>query len=380
MQQLKHISPKEFEEKILKAVKGQNDGIKTLSTVLSSHITRIIHNRLNPDNPVRKDGALLIAGPSGCGKTLSLQTALDGLPIPYAIISTNTLSNAGYKGNCVTDIFDSLIRSARSIVNKNPEEFMKLPEYLDEAHREKLMPKILKSLCENGIIVFDEADKIATNKNDDNQDAWFYTLQTELLKLSADDCSGFGESPLSQSIRTNDILFIFAGAFTNLLEPEPLSNIGFTNNNISTKPVSDISTETLCNYGIIPELANRLTVRTVFRKLSENDLFSIIKDSSASPVILYKTLINYTDNFLYFDDSALHAVAHKALKLGSEARGMNTILSEVMYPLLYSVDGNIRNKDITITEAVITDDAKPIIELHKSKKEKNQHEHHSNRS
>ena len=161
MEHYPYQSPKELEALIRKSIVGQDDGVRTVATALAAHLLRIEHNRIHPDDPIHKDN-LLIIGPTGSGKTESIRTVIRecNLPIPVAVIATNTLTSSGYKGRNVETILVDLLQDAFRIINTDVEKYIGDVSDDDEDEIRHRAGEVAIQLAGKGIIILDEADKI----------------------------------------------------------------------------------------------------------------------------------------------------------------------------------------------------------------------------
>jgi len=364
---LTHTTPRNIEEIISKYIVGQKNGIRTISTALSAHISRIIYNKLHCDR-IRKD-LLLVCGNSGTGKTESLTVALNALdmPIPFAIVGANTLSAVGYKGRSVDSILVDLISSAKNIISQDVFRFVDPLEFSDESKRGRAVNKAIIDLCETGIIYIDEFDKLAPRNQASTDPGYAKNMINSLLKI-VEGGKGFGEDELSQQIDTTDILFIFSGAFADMLKPERIVyDIGFNcKANIQTE-VDVPTTKDLINYGFSLELCGRITQRCRFYDLTEDDLYKILKESRISPIYDYQRLLDAASCHLTVEDAACSEIAKKAMEIGTGARGLKTVLGGSIMDILYDVDGKYKNVDVVITPDVIKNNAKPLIREYNNK-------------
>lgn len=340
-----HYTPREIADVIRHSVIGQDEAVQTVATVLSAHIARCMHNQAANGvlSPIQKDNVMVL-GPTGTGKTESIRAVIRNLqlPIPMAVIATNTLTNAGYKGRNTTDILWDLAYDARRLINSNPgcygaglgivvERDGKRVRQVNAAETEKL----ILELCQCGIVVLDEFDKLRFSSGNNYDAVYSKKLQFELLKL-IEGTAGLGEDAFIQKINTSDILFICLGAFTDLLNPPPdRPSIGFRAGNNVVKPTNTgiPTTEQLVQFGFVEELVGRIPLRCRFSALSVNNLYKILISSAVSPLADFQRLFRETTNELVFDDSALKEVARRAYAVNTGARGLRTVLSDVLYRL-----------------------------------------------
>ena len=355
---LSHKSARLIENHLNRCIIGNELGVRCVACAVSAHISRIIYNQQHPAAKISKD-LLMVCGNSGCGKTQSIKLALESLnmPIPYAIIASNTLSCAGYKGRSVDTVLQALLTSAQDIINRNVFNYINSIDYGDEQKRKVILDNAKVRLAEQGILVFDEFDKLtATGEHAE----WNGAILNQLLRM-VEGGSGYGEDELSQRINTEQILFIFSGAFGNILNPQPTKTIGYGATTQRPPPIDIPSNEQLISmFG--RELVGRITQYTRYYDLSEDDLYRILKQSQISCVLDYERLIETTNNTLIVTDDALRLVAKKAKENGTGARGLRTILGKAIYDAYYRVDGVFKNCNVIINADVIEGTAEPQIE------------------
>ena len=367
---VEYKDPRELEEIIKKSIIGQTEGIKAIATALAAHLLRIKYSQENSGCELKKDNILVI-GPPGCGKTESIRTVIRelDLPIPVAVVSSNMLTGSGWKGKETSSILADLSRACKPILLKHAGEFC-LSTELYRKDKEQYNKNLLEAkveLCNQGIIVLDEFDKIRTHPDQDRQEDFFPKIvQHELLKM-IEGGSGFDDNPLYSRIDTTGILFICAGAFTDLYQTnqpgKKMQGIGFSagvGNNPQPEDCTEHSfkmptTEELIKMGYMPELVGRVPMRTEFKKLSEESLFKILKYSNISPVIDLQKLFGEAGYVLEFTEEALETVANLAYRENTGARGLRTVLTEKIYPVLYSLPkGGCK---VTIDSDVFTQNA-----------------------
>lgn len=392
MEHYPYRSPKELEGLIKKSIVGQDDGVRTVATALAAHLLRIEHNRNHPDNLLHKDN-LLIIGPTGSGKTESIRTVIRecDLPIPIAVIATNSLTASGYRGKNIETILGDLYKDAYRIINQDPEKYV--GNTSDEEDIDERASEAAVRLASKGIIILDEADKIRIDPCDRREDSFFpRNLQHQLLKL-IEGGTGFGDSPVLSKIDTTDILFILSGAFTGLeeitkrrlnpeaeAEPEPEAEpekvIGFRAapvksvkppKNATPEPSRELSpreliptTEDLTEFGYIPELVGRVTLRCRYNPITAEILYDILRESDVSPVEEFKKFFSDTQNQLEYTNNALMEIARQAEKLQTGVRGLRNVIGSITYPIYYELSGK-KNRRVIITRKTVMGEAPPTI-------------------
>ena len=357
-----HYSPQKIADVIKASIIGQDKPAQTVATALSAHITRCVHNSNNPDSPIRKDN-LLIAGPTGTGKTETIRAVINKLrlPIPMTVVSCTALTNTGYTGKSITDVFFDLMLDADRLFKKNPDLYISRAEvpiqperrtigFISEVIKPKtrkydkdITRKVLTEMCKYGIVILDEFDKLRFSEQNQHEKVYSRKLQSELLKV-VEGGTGFSDDP-DIDIDTSDILFVGMGAFSGLESVQQ----GWV-------PTID----EIKDYGFMEELVGRFPLRCCYNKLSVQNLYKILTNSDVSPVKDFKKMFLQTDNKLEFDKSALLAIAKRAYEANGGARGLRTILGDILYPILYDIDGKYRFHNIKITKGTVAN-GKPVL-------------------
>jgi len=359
---LKHYSPKQIADIIKESIIGQDEPARTVATALSAHVTRCVHNSNNPNSPIRKDN-LLVAGPTGTGKTETIRTVINKLklPIPLTVVSCTALTNTGYTGKSISDVFVDLMMDADRLFKKNPDLYISRAEvpiqperrtigFISEVIKPKtrkydkdITRKVLKEMCRSGIIILDEFDKLRYSEQNPHEKVYSRKLQSELLKI-VEGGSGFSDDP-DIDIDTSDILFIGMGAFSGMEAVQQ-----------GQPPTID----EIQNYGFMEELVGRFPLRCCYNKLSVRNLYKILTDSDVSPVGDFQRMFSETRNSLHFDKLALLAIAKRAYEAQGGARGLRNILGDILYPILFDIDGKYRFYNITITKDTVRS-GKPVL-------------------
>lgn len=359
---LMHYSPKQISDTIKSSIIGQDEPAKTVATALSAHVTRCIHNDNNPDNPIRKDN-LLVAGPTGTGKTETIRAVIRKLqlPIPLTVVSCTALTNTGYTGKSISDVFVDLMMDADRLFKLNPDLYINRAEvpvqperrtigFMSEVIKPKtrkydkdITRKALKEMCKCGIVVLDEFDKLRFSEQNPHEKVYSRKLQSELLKI-VEGGAGFTDDP-DIDIDTSDILFVAMGAFSGL---EPVRE--------GRVPTID----EIKDYGFMEELIGRFALRCCYNKLSVQNLYKILANSDVSPVNDFQKMFLQIDNKLEFDKLALFAIAKRAYESQGGARGLRTVLGDILYPILYDIDGKYRFYNVRITKDTVRG-GKPVL-------------------
>lgn len=345
-------TPKELHDEMNKWVVGQDEAKKTLAIAVYNHYKRISNQEKENEVDVSKSNIMLI-GPTGSGKTLLAETLAKMLDVPLAISDATSLTEAGYVGDDVESMIHTLLSKCDNDVEK----------------------------AQKGIIYIDEIDKIAKRRagmsvtrevgGEGVQQALLKMLEGTEVSVPAD---GKRKHPNASMIKVNtrDILFIIGGSFAgieNIInEKNKTTSIGFNahvekaNSSISAgNAIDQVDIDDLLKFGMIPELIGRVPVIAKLKELTEDQLVHVMTEPKNAIVKQYKQQMSYDNVKLDFEENALREIAKEAIKRKTGARGLRSIVEDVLKEVMYIAPSEDDIEEVLINSESVTERKLPVI-------------------
>lgn len=310
------LTPRDIKAKLDEFIIGQEKAKKIIAVAAYKHLMRVANDlKGEPFKPFKNN--VILIGPTGTGKTYICEKLAEILKIPFAIIDVSSITQSGYVGGSTNEIMDTLIAKSNAIFDSD-----KGANY--------------------GIVMLDELDKLAGDPDNVGRGA----VQQELLKI-------IEGKDFTETFSTKNVLFIGAGAFGNEIHEDKVAvvkEMGFGGGEEETQiPIND----QLINFGLMPEIVGRFQVGTCLHELTKEDLSTILTESKESIMKNTMDLFKFEGMSLRFTRGAIEEISEVAIKKGTGARALNSIIELILSDLQYELLGSRNGDKVVITKKTI---------------------------